>query len=67
MNGEAKALRKLAERLEEVVRESEISSMAWPAVSMLCDYLTCRARNIELHALVLDAREPIDPCEEDTA
>jgi hypothetical protein len=48
MNGEARALRKLAEQLEQLVRESEMASLAWPAVSMLCDYLTCRARVMEL-------------------
>ena len=48
MNGEAKDLRRLAEEIEAVTRRSRVSSMAWEQVRALCDYLTLRARVMEL-------------------
>lgn len=48
MNGEAQELRKLAQRIEQVTRESMVSSIAWEQVRALCDYLTLRARVMEL-------------------
>ena len=48
MNGEAKDLRDLARRIEQVTQEHNASSMAWEQVRALCDYLTLRARVIEL-------------------
>lgn len=48
MNGEAKELRALADRIEEVARNSNMQSSVWEQVRALCDYLTLRARCIEL-------------------
>ena len=48
MNGEAKELRQLAEKIERVTRDSRVSSIAWEQVRALCDYLTLRARVMEL-------------------
>jgi len=50
MNGEAQELRKLAQRIEQVTRESMVSSIAWEQVRALCDYLTLRAKVMELEA-----------------
>lgn len=47
---EAQDLRRLAERIEQVTRESMASSMAWEQVRPLCDYLFLRARVMELEA-----------------
>ena len=48
MNGEAKELRALADRIEEVARNSNMQASVWEQVRALCDYLTLRARVIEL-------------------
>ena len=48
MNGEAKELRELVWKIERLVSDSPISSVAAPAVKALCDYLTLRARVMEL-------------------
>jgi hypothetical protein len=48
MNEVAKELRELARRIEEVVRESSVMSIAMPAAYALTDYLTLRARVMEL-------------------
>ena len=48
MNGEARQLRELAGRIERVTRESTVASIAWDQVRALCDYLTLRARVMEL-------------------
>ena len=50
MNGEAKDLRDLAWRIEQVTHDSRCSSIAWEQVRALCDYLTLRARVMELTA-----------------
>ena len=50
MNGEARDLRKLAQRIEEVTRESPVHSMAWEQVRAMCDWLTLRAKVMELDA-----------------
>jgi hypothetical protein len=44
LNGEAKELRELASRIEEVARNSNMQSSVWEQVRALCDYLTLRAR-----------------------
>ncbi len=48
MNGEAKELRELARQIERLTSESQISSVAMPAVQALIEYLTLRARVMEL-------------------
>jgi hypothetical protein len=48
MNGEAQDLRRLAERIEQVTKESMASAIAWEQVRALCDYLCLRARVMEL-------------------
>jgi hypothetical protein len=48
MNGEARDLRQLSMRIEQLVRESRCSSIAWEQTRALCDYLTLRARVMEL-------------------
>jgi hypothetical protein len=48
MNGEAKELRELAEKIAKLVSESRISSIAWEPTRALCDYLCLRARVMEL-------------------
>ena len=48
MNGEARELRDLAERIEQVTRESTVAWIAWEQVRALCDYLTLRARVMEI-------------------
>ncbi len=50
MSTPAQDLRRLAERIEAVVRDSRASSMAWEQVRTLCDTLTLRARVMELEA-----------------
>jgi len=50
MNGEARDLRQLSMRIEQLVRESRVSSIAWEQTRGLCDYLTLRARVMELEA-----------------
>jgi len=59
-------LRRLAERIEALTRESRVASMAWDQVRALCDTLILRARVMELEAAqeeLLALREPIDPGE----
>jgi hypothetical protein len=48
MNGEAKELRELAGKIERLVSESRIASVAWEPTRALCDYLCLRARVMEL-------------------
>ena len=50
MNGEAKELRELARQIERLTSESRISSVALPAVQALIEYLTLRARVMELES-----------------
>ena len=50
MNGEAKELRELVRKIERLVADHRISSIAGPAVIALCDYLCLRARVMELTA-----------------
>ena len=50
MNGEAKELRELARKIEQLVHESRCSSIAWEQTRALCDYLCLRARVMELEA-----------------
>lgn len=47
-SSEAKELRQLAAQIEQVTRESRISSVAWSAVQTLVDYLTLQAKVMEL-------------------
>lgn len=48
MSSEARELRELAERIEQVTRESLVASIAWEQVRALCDYITLRARVMDL-------------------
>jgi hypothetical protein len=48
MNGEAKDLRELALAIEQVTSESRACSMVWEQVRQLVDYITLRARLMEL-------------------
>jgi hypothetical protein len=57
MNGEAKELRELARKIETLVSGSRISSIAMPATQALLDYLTLRARVMELEAQLDERRE----------
>jgi hypothetical protein len=50
MSGEAKELRELARKIEQLVSGSRISSVAMPPTQALLDYLTLRARLMELEA-----------------
>jgi hypothetical protein len=50
MSGEAKELRELARKIEQLVSGSRISSIALPATQALLDYLTMRARLMELES-----------------
>jgi hypothetical protein len=50
MNGEARELRELARKIERLVSESRISSIAWEPARALCDLLCVRARIMELEA-----------------
>jgi hypothetical protein len=54
MNGEAKELRELARKIEQLVSGSRISSIAMPATQALLDYLTLRARVMEQDAKIDD-------------
>jgi hypothetical protein len=54
---EAQDLRQLAERIEQVTRESMVASIAWEQVRALCDYLTLRAKVIEMEAERIDATD----------
>ncbi len=64
MIGEARDLRQLSMRIEQLVRESRCSSIAWEQTRALCDYLTLRARVMELEAKVAEIESargyPID-------
>ena len=62
MNGEAKELRELVRQIERLVSESRIHSIAAPAVNALCEYLTLRARVMELEG-ERDTRARADPAE----
>ena len=57
MNGEARELRQLSMRIEQLVRESRCSSIAWEQTRALCDYLTRRARVMELEGQLDERRE----------
>ena len=48
MNGEAKELRELVRKIEQLTNDSRIASLAMPAIQALCEYLTLRARVMEL-------------------
>jgi len=61
MNGEARELRQLAEKIEQVTRESTVASIAWEQMRALCDYLTLRARVMELEGRGDDERAPEIP------
>ena len=50
MSSEARELRELAERIEQLTRDSRVCSVAWEQTQALCDYLTLRARVMELEA-----------------
>jgi hypothetical protein len=50
MSGEAKELRELAGKIEQVAVKSRSYSMVAPAVQSLLDYLCLRARLMELEA-----------------
>lgn len=54
MKSEARDLRDLALEIEDTCRRSRAYSMAWPAVTALSDYLSLRARVMELE----DSRPP---------
>ena len=60
MNGEARQLRELASKIEQVAHESMVANIAWDQVRALCDYLCLRARVMELEGAQL-AEEPNDP------
>jgi len=58
----AAELRELAAKIEAVTRDSRVCGVAWEQVRALVDYLTLRARVIELEARVpprLDVSSPI--------
>ena len=57
MNGEARQLRELAGRIEQITRESSVGSMAWEQVRAICDWITLRAKVMELEGAHL-AEEP---------
>jgi hypothetical protein len=48
MSSEAKELRELARRIEDLARDSNMQSSVWEQVRALCDYLALRARCKEL-------------------
>ena len=48
MKSESKDLRELVRLIEEVCRAHRAYSMAWPAVSVLSDYLCLRAHIMDL-------------------
>ena len=45
-------------RIEQIVRESRVSSMAWEQTRALCDYLTLRAKVMEFEAERDEQRPP---------
>jgi len=45
---EARDLRDLAAKIEAVVREHRVSNVAWEQTRALCDYLTLRAKVMEM-------------------
>lgn len=48
----AQELRALVQELEKACHRSPVNSVAWPAVSALCEYLALRAHVMEIdHAL----------------
>ena len=51
-NGVAAELRELAAKIEAVTRDSRVCGIAWEQVRALVDYLSLRARVIELEARV---------------
>ena len=57
MNGEAKELRELANKIEQLVSSSRISSIAWEPARALCDLLCVRARIMELEGQLDERRE----------
>lgn len=63
MTGEAKELRELARKIEQLVHESRASSIAWEQARALCDYLCLRARVMELEGQ-LDERQASKPEEQ---
>lgn len=63
MNGEARELRELARKIEQLVSESRIASIAMPPTQALLDYLTLRARLMELEHQ-LDQRRASKPEEQ---
>ena len=63
MTGEAKELRELARKIEQLVSGSRIAGIAWEQTRALCDYLTLRARVMELDA-ALDERQASKPEEQ---
>ena len=50
MSNVARDLREISMRIEQLVRESRVHSIAWEQTRALCDYLTLRAKVIELEA-----------------
>jgi len=50
MSTVAKELRILAEQISQLTMMAHVASIAGPAVNALCDYLTLRARVLELEA-----------------
>jgi hypothetical protein len=50
MSNVARDLREISMRIEQLVRESRVHSIAWDQTRALCDYLTLRAKVIELDA-----------------
>lgn len=50
MSGEARELRELARDIYALAGQSRVHSIAAPAVQALCDYLSLRARVMELEA-----------------
>jgi len=57
MNGEARELRELARKIEQLVHESRCSSIAWEQTRALCDLLCLRARVMELEGQLDERRE----------
>ena len=57
MNGEARELRELARKIEQLVSSSRISSIAWEPARALCDLLCVRARIMELEGQLDERRE----------
>ena len=57
MNGEARDLRELARKIEQLVHEHRASSIAWEQTRALCDLLCLRARVMELEGQLDERRE----------